>query len=87
MRVIPFNPGGAGRDELERPETAAASGGATVTGDGDAGDGADGERARIRRLEDALISLLRESASNWARAERAEQLLAERAPAPRAERG
>ena len=100
MRVIPFNPGGTGDSATGQPKGAPAN--ATPRRaegrDGEAGpdghdhngrhdhDHGDGDRDRAERLENALIAALRESAANWARAERAERLLGERAEGPLGER-
>ncbi|HUF56643.1 MAG TPA: hypothetical protein VMM55_08810 [Thermohalobaculum sp.] len=83
MAVIPFNPGGTGRDTRVLRKDA-PDGGVPECRMGEAGDppAPAADSARAARLEHALIEALRESAANWARAERAERTLGERGAAP-----
>lgn len=86
MTVIPFNPGGRDAGVLRKK---APDGGEPEGREGEAGDPAApaAGSARAARLEHALIEALRESAANWARAERAERMLGERGAAPPDDRG
>lgn len=81
MTVIPFNPGGAGGDARALKKDPPDGG---ALGAGEAGDEAasQADTAQAARLEHALIAALRENAANWARAERAEQMLGERQATP-----
>lgn len=95
MSIIPFNPGGARCEGSPLDDDTRRIGGTQFDGarvDGLGGARSDGRGAgncekavetaaeRETRLERALIEALRESATNWARAERAERMLGERPP-------
>ncbi len=98
MTIIPFNPGRAGdaastlrarRSDVRRcgPERGA---GIRDAAEAEAAEPEAAKPDRVERLEHALIDLLRESATNWARAERAERaerMLGEQDPASPADRG
>lgn len=82
MTVIPFNPGGTGgnvRIPTSLPEGRLPQCRASGTGKEAAPETG---RVQAARLEHALIAALRENAVNWARAERAEQMLGERQTTP-----
>lgn len=78
MTVIPFDPTRARRLRPTGGSDAAAPAGLGGAGPrpGSGLTAPDGPRQRIEMLEQALLSALRENATNWARAERAETLLA-----------